>query len=437
MKLFGGSSSKHSSAGKQPSQETSPLPVVEIQETMFIPAAADRPAPEKEKKSRRKAPKALRIAAIALAALLVLGLGGVIAYSLWEQAPDVGSEGLLLQNTPKPDSESESPETGDPSPVITLPPATQEPQTEESPEPTPEPGPTGRNEDCYTFVIAANDQIGASTDTILVGRIDVAAGTLNVVSIPRDTLVNVEWGVKKVNTILANRNSDPEEFAKGLGDILGFTPDCYAVVSMGVVEALVNTMGGVLYTVPRDMHYDDPSQDLSIHIDAGYQWLSGEDAVKVLRFRMGNDGTGYATGDLGRIATQQDFLMSIAKQMLTLGNIPNLEKLIEIFEEYVKTDLTANNIAFFVREFLMLDEEDIHFYTLPGKGVYIRGGAYYQVELAEWTGMLNEYLNPYYDEITAENLNVLQFVDSKEGAYSTNGERVPFDSFYDFADYSG
>lgn len=434
MKLFGGSSSKHSSDGKPLGQETSPLPVVEIQETIVIPAVARE---ETEKKGWRRVPRALRIAVIALAAVLVLALAGVIAYSIWEQAPDVDSGGLLVQNTREPAEETVSPEIRDPSPVITLPPATQEPQTEESPEPTPEPGPTGRNEDCYTFVIAANDQIGASTDTILVGRIDVAAGTLNVVSIPRDTLVNVEWGVKKVNTILANRNSDPEEFAKGLGDILGFTPDCYAVVSMGVVEALVNTMGGVLYTVPRDMHYDDPSQDLSIHIDAGYQWLSGEDAVKVLRFRMGNDGTGYATGDLGRIATQQDFLMSIAKQMLTLGNIPNLEKLIEIFEEYVKTDLTANNIAFFAREFLMLDEENIHFHTLPGKGVYIRGGAYYQVDLAEWTRMLNEYLNPYYDEITAENLNVLQFVDSKEGAYSTNGERVPFDSFYDFADYSG
>jgi len=434
MKLFGGKSSKHSTAKPTVTEATADLPKIisekinaEIEQTQVI-------KPAEVKKPR----KALRVVCIVLACVLVLAIGGIIGYSIWEQAPDVDKSGPLVQNTQKPAEETSSQEDEEiTNPVITLPPATEAPEETAEPEPTPEPGPTGRNEDCYTFVIAANDQIGASTDTILVGRIDVAEGTLNVVSIPRDTLVNVEWGVKKVNTILANRNSDPEEFVKGLGDILGFTPDCYAIVSMGVVEALVNTMGGVLYTVPRDMHYDDPSQDLSIHINAGYQWLSGEDAVKVLRFRVGNDGSGYATGDLGRIATQQDFLMSIAKQMLTLGNIPNLEKLIEIFEEYVKTDLTANNIAFFVREFLMLKEENIHFHTLPGAGVYIRGGAYYQAELTEWTSMINQYLNPYYDEITAENLNVLQFVDSKEGAYSTNGERVPYDSFFDFLNYNG
>lgn len=431
MKLFGGKSSKHS-------QKTEPVTDVTADISKIISeninSEREYAAPAATKKPRR----ALKTACIVLACVLILAVGCVVGYSIWEEAPDVDAGGPLVQNTQKPSGESPAPEINNTiNPVITLPPATESPEETAEPEPTPEPGPTGRNEDCYTFVIAANDQIGASTDTILVGRIDVAQGTLNVVSIPRDTLVNVEWGVKKVNTILANRNSDPEEFAKGLGDILGFTPDCYAIVSMGVVEALVNTMGGVLYTVPRDMHYDDPSQDLSIHINAGYQWLSGEDAVKVLRFRVGNDGTGYATGDLGRIATQQDFLMSIARQMLTLGNIPNLDRLIEIFEEYVKTDLTAANIAFFVREFLMLDEEDIHFHTLPGEGVYIRGGAYYQVELAQWTSMINEYLNPYYDEITAENLNVLQFMDTKEGAYSTNGEHIPYDSFFDFINYNG
>lgn len=431
MKLFGGKSSRHSTVKKTPGQETAPLPVIAAEpETEAVPAAAPSTGLWK------RLPKFVRILIIVLGVVAALAIAAVTAYSLWEKAPDVDTDGPIKQSSSVL-GESEQADNMASSPEITLPPVTESPEETAEPEETPEPGPTGRNTDCYTFLLAANDQIGANTDTILVGRLDVKEGTLNVISIPRDTLVNVEWGVKKVNTILANRNSDPEEFVRGLSDLLGFSVDCYAIVSMGAVEALVNTMGGVLYTVPRDMHYDDPSQDLSIHIDAGYQWLSGEDAVKVLRFRVGNDGTGYATGDLGRIATQQDFLMSIAKQLLTLGNIPNLDKLIDIFEEYVKTDLSANNIAFFVHEFLKLDAEDIHFYTLPGKGVYIRGGSYYEVSLAEWTEMINEYLSPYYDEITAENLDVLQFIDTKEGALSTNGERIPYESFFDFLNYDG
>lgn len=423
MKLFGGKSSRHSSEKiAADRQDTSPLPQ----------SAGD--AGKTEKTGGKKIPARILKILISIVMILVLIAAAVlIVYAIWEKAPDLDDSGPNTYATPAPSEQGNTSST----PEITLPPATPDPEADESPEPTEEARPTGRNENCYTFVIAANDQIGANTDTILVGRMDVEEGTLNVVSIPRDTLVNVEWGVKKVNTILANRDSDPEQFVKGLGDILGFTPDCYAIVSMGVVEALVNTMGGVLYTVPRDMHYDDPSQDLSIHINAGYQWLSGEDAVKVLRFRVGNDGTGYPTGDMGRIATQQDFLMSMAKQMITLGNIPNLSRMLEIVEEYVKTNLEANNIAYLLREFLMLDEENIHFYTLPGEGVYIRGGSYYQVKLDEWTEMINENINPYYDQITAENLNVLQFIDTKEGALSTSGERVPYNSFFDFSNYKG
>ena len=55
-----------------------------------------------------------------------------------------------------------------------------------------------------------------------------------------------------------------------------------------------------------------------------------------MRFR-----SGYVTADIGRIGTQQDFLMSIASQFLTLGSIPHLLEFISIFEEYVLTNMTT------------------------------------------------------------------------------------------------
>ena len=148
----------------------------------------------------------------------------------------------------------------------------------------------------------------ANPDTILVGRLDTEGGMLDVVSIPRDTLVNVSWGVKKISTILNQERNDMDRFLEHLSDLVGFTADCYAIVNLKALEKLVDCIGGVYYNVPRDMDYDDPSQDLYIHIPKGEQHLNGEDAVKVLRFRNGNNGTGYPNGDLGRIATQQDFM---------------------------------------------------------------------------------------------------------------------------------
>jgi anionic cell wall polymer biosynthesis LytR-Cps2A-Psr (LCP) family protein len=146
---------------------------------------------------------------------------------------------------------------------------------------------------------------------------------------------------------------------------------------------------------------------------------------------VGNHGTGYVDGDLGRIVTQQDFLLSVAKQMLTLGNIPNLPKLIQIMEENVKTDLTSNNLAFYAQEFLKLDAENIHFHTLPADGVSIRGGSYMSIRTDEWLQMVNDYLNPFKQEVTEANVDILTTTNGRTFS-STTGVVPSLESFYQY-----
>jgi len=451
MKLNGSSGGRHGEPGKRPAQKTgwrdtarkpsrartaSKAGGVFGQETASLPpelqkqikkagsSNAGNVRAQRDETRYAKKPahrKKRRVWPTVLICLLLIAGGGAMAYTIWEKPPDISASGLRM-------------------PVVTpnaqtAVPAEETQQPEKTPEPTPEPN--LRKDGCYTFLLAAMDQIGANTDVIMVGRMDTAAGTLDIVNIPRDTLVNVSWGVKKVNTILTAVDSDPERFSDKLSDILGFDLDCYAIVNIQAVEKLVDCIGGVYYTVPRNMDYDDPTQDLHVHISGGYQWLSGADAVKVLRFRVGNEGTGYANGDLGRIATQQDFLMSIASQMLTLGNIPNLTEAIDIFQEYVKTDLESGNLAFFARQFLTMDKEKISFSTLPGEGISIRGGSYYEIDLDGWLDIVNRHLNPFTQDISADMLDVLQY-EKGTGVYSTAGEVAGgTGSFFDFSSYTG
>ena len=145
------------------------------------------------------------------------------------------------------------------------------------------------------------------------------------------------------------------------------------------------------------------------------QHLTGEQAIGVMRFR-----SGYASADIGRIGTQQDFLMSIASQFLTLGSIPHLTEFIDIFTEYVETNMTTENLAFFARQFLMCSSEDIHFYTMPGNYAdSIRGISYVSVDVSAWLEMINNYLNPYDTPVTEANVNLLTH--SSSGFYSTAG----------------
>ena len=145
------------------------------------------------------------------------------------------------------------------------------------------------------------------------------------------------------------------------------------------------------------------------------QHLTGEQAIGVMRFR-----SGYASADIGRIGTQQDFLMSVASQFLSLGSIPRLGEFIDIFNEYVETNMTAENLAFFARQFLMCSSEDIHFYTMPGNYAdSIRGVSYVSVYVNDWLEMINSYLNPYDAPVTASNVNLLSH--SSSGFYATAG----------------
>lgn len=367
----------------------------------------ERKQPREPGREKRRTPgKAGRTAAIAVCVVLVLAFAAVAGYLAWEKPVDRAGGGLV-----DPTAESVPPK------------ASEAPDAEPSVEPTQDPNegaPASLNENMYTFLVVGLDQVSNSTDTIMVGRIDTETHKIDVVSIPRDTMVNVSWGTKRVNTYyssdLVSGGNGIDGLMKGIRDLVGFDIDCYAVVDLEAFVELVDAIGGVDYDVPIDMYYYDPSQGLNISIPAGMQHLDGETAVKVVRFR-----SGYPTADIGRIGTQQDFLMSVASQMLTLGNIPNLPTFIDIFEKYVTTNLSAANISFFARQFLMCKSEYISFHTAPGNGGdSVKGNSYYSLYVDEWLEMVNECLNPYDQPVTTANVNILTHSYSS-GFYSTTG----------------
>lgn len=368
---------------------------------------SERKQPREPGREKRRTPgKAGKTAAIAVCVVLVLAFAAVAGYLAWEKPVDRAGGGLV-----DPTAESVPPK------------ASEAPDAEPSVEPTQDPNegaPASLNENMYTFLVVGLDQVSNSTDTIMVGRIDTETHKIDVVSIPRDTMVNVSWGTKRVNTYyssdLVSGGNGIDGLMKGIRDLVGFDIDCYAVVDLEAFVELVDAIGGVDYDVPIDMYYYDPSQGLNISIPAGMQHLDGETAVKVVRFR-----SGYATADIGRIGTQQDFLMSVASQMLTLGNIPNLPTFIDIFEKYVTTNLSAANISFFARQFLMCKSEDISFHTAPGNGGdSVKGNSYYSLYVDEWLELVNECLNPYDQPVTTANVNILTHSYSS-GFYSTTG----------------
>lgn len=271
-----------------------------------------------------------------------------------------------------------------------------------------------RREGVYTLLLAGLDDGNGNTDTIMLARFDAEARRLDVVSLPRDTMVNTRWNVRKLNAAYAvgvlNGESGGETLRRHVARLTGIEADRYAIVNLRVFEQAVDLLGGVDFDVPMAMDYEDAEQGLSIHLKAGPQHLSGAQALGLCRFR-----SGYASADLGRIEMQQRFLHACAAQFIRLGNIPNLTRLVALLSENLETDLNAGMLSWFLRQLLRCPSENIRFATAPCEAQTVRGVSYTVLVLEPWLRMVNESLNPFAEAITPEALDLIYVQDGTLG----------------------
>lgn len=248
----------------------------------------------------------------------------------------------------------------------------------------------------WTILVSGADDGNGKSDTNILVSLDVENGQVFGVSIARDTKAFIQGKNRKLNA--AYGLGGVELLADTVSDQLGIPVDYTVLVDLKAFQALVDTIGGVDFYIPVDMHYEDPYQDLSIHFSKGMRHLSGEEALKVVRCR-----SAYASQDIGRMQTQQDFLKAVAKQLMTPEIALKLPDLCGIFINYVETDLNAGNLAWLGGEVLNMGMDNISFATLPGEW----HDPYIYLDQEEVLAMVNEHLNPYTEDRTAEDLNIL------------------------------
>lgn len=298
-----------------------------------------------------------------------------------------------------------------------------------------------KSKDFYTVLILGRDTGGGgNTDTMLLASYDVTNQKATVMSIPRDTMVNVPWDIKRINSVY-NYYGGGEKGIKALykeiSQLVGFEPDYQVIVEWEAVGKIVDAMGGVYFDVPRDMNYEDPVQDLSIHQTKGYRLLSGDDAMQVLRYRHDNRKNGkmlgYPDGDLGRIKTQQGLLKAMIEQLMSLKNITKVNEFIKVFNENVETDLSFQNMLWFAKQAFLgnssgakLDTEKVNFVTMPNKNVSCWSRVYHSYQsyvtpnAQELLELVNNELSPFVEPSIMSDLDIMS-VNSDGSVSSTTG----------------
>ena len=257
---------------------------------------------------------------------------------------------------------------------------------------------SNRKDGFYNILLAGVDDHNGGSDTVILLSVDSKQHRAFGLSIPRDTKALLNGRPYKMNA--AYKMGGMPLLAHTISEQMSIPVDYTVEIDLAGFAAVIDAIGGVDFEVPLDMNYEDPVQNLEIHVAKGPQRLDGETALKVVRFRHNSDGSGYGDEDLGRIRTQQNFLKAAAKRLLSLNSLTKLDDMARIFQKYVKTDLTLLNLAWLGREAVQAGADGIQFATLPGtwKSPYIYTDA--QKALV----IINEHLNPYPDDRTLDDL---------------------------------
>ncbi len=230
-------------------------------------------------------------------------------------------------------------------------------------------------------------------DSIILATVDLVNNELFLMSIPRDTYVNIpDHGKDKIN----------HSYAKGgvnltietVEQLLLVPVDYYAVTNFNGFKEVIDLLGGVDIDVDKDMYFR--TYDGIIDIDAGMQHLDGDKALQFVRYR--ND----PLGDITRTERQQKFLKALFEKMIATENLTKLPKVIPKVLDQIETDLASTQLIKLANLLSDTDLSTLESTTLPGEFRSINGISYWQPHEAEITQLIHEWFGEVVKNNTSE-----------------------------------
>lgn len=211
----------------------------------------------------------------------------------------------------------------------------------------------------------------ARADTIILARLDTVAGTVDMLSIPRDTRVEIPGhGSNKINAATAFGGT--ALMIQTVKQFTGLPVDHFLKIDFQGFKDGVDAMGGIVIDVESpidDLKAADYVRSAS-QIDAGKQLLDGAQALTFVRSRA------YPDGDFTRMRNQQRFLVEFTRQAVGTGNIMQLPAVASAVAQHLDTDMSIGRLLDLGQLLNGIAPEDMRGYTVPASTGNIGGVSY-------------------------------------------------------------
>lgn len=216
-----------------------------------------------------------------------------------------------------------------------------------------------------------------NADTLIVASVDPETKIISLLSVPRDTRVELAGSrFLKMNSMVMYRGI-PGLMEK-VTEITGIPLDGYIKTNFDGFKSIIDTLDGIEIYVERDMYYETGDKtDGVIDLKKGPQRLTGAQALQYARYR------GDSLADISRTARQQNVIKAVAREAMQVSTITKLPKLIPQFMDVVETNLSVADMLKLSRAAVYFDSSNVISMTLPGDFLDFDEISYWEVNRAE------------------------------------------------------
>jgi len=213
--------------------------------------------------------------------------------------------------------------------------------------------------DILNILLLGVDQRGiepSRSDTIILACLNLKDKQVTLLSIPRDTRVEIPGknSMQKIN--YSHTVGGAELTVKTVEKFLQVPVHYYIETNFKGFERCIDILGGVTLNVEQKMYL--PDED--INLKPGLQKLNGHDALAYVRWR--SDGQ----GDIGRIGRQQKFFKALNEQAMRLSTIWKLPELLDEMNKQVKTDMSLSKMVAVANKFRDVKNVKLVTQMIPG-----------------------------------------------------------------------
>lgn len=251
------------------------------------------------------------------------------------------------------------------------------------------------HQDPFSLLLLGVDQrdneIGRS-DTMIYTVVRPSDGDLLMVSIPRDTYVEIVGKDKEDKITHAYAYGGAGMAMNTVEKLFNSPIDYYASINFEGFRNIIDKIGGLPLPIEEDMVNDDRDHEKFV-IKAGQESYDGKDTLNYVRYRED------AGGDMNRTERHQIFLKELMNKATQLKQWTKIPELINIMGDNFSTDMRPQQLVDLAQSMLQAKQSDIYSHSLLGEGHRkVSGGAWYyfadEEDVSKVQTMIANWMDP-------------------------------------------